>query len=117
MTIIRGTTTLIAVSLEASGIIFGAHDRGFTISRGQDGLRILAGAVGVRVIGNVVNGPGAGVGLRILGDSAVIRDNVFSDRSDGGVVVDHTGGTPSPATRSCGIVTSVSFWLAPTTGR
>ena len=31
MTIIRGTTTLIAVSLEASGIIFGAHDRGFTI--------------------------------------------------------------------------------------
>ena len=92
MTIIRGTTTLIAVSLEASGIIFGAHDRGFTISRGQDGLRILAGAVGVRVIGNVVNGPGAGVGLRILGDSAVIRDNVFSDRSDAGVVVDHTGG-------------------------
>jgi hypothetical protein len=117
MTIIRGTTTLIAVSLEASGIIFGAHDRGFTISRGQDGLRLLAGAVGVQVIGNVVNGPGAGWDS---GSWATLPSSGTTSSATGvmrGSLLTIPGGTPSPATRSCGIVTSVSFWLAPTTGR
>jgi hypothetical protein len=83
MTIIRGTTNLIAVSLEASGISFGLHDRGFTITSASSGLKIIAGADGVRVTGNVIHGPSNGRGIWIEGDSAVIKDNDIRDWGQG----------------------------------
>ena len=95
MTIIRGLTSLTAVSLEVSGIVFGARDRGFTITGVSIGLRTSDGADGVRVIGNVIvgtgTGPGGGLGLSINGD-AVIQDNVVSDLMLG-FIVDGTGYT------------------------
>jgi hypothetical protein len=83
MTIIRGTTNLTAVSLEASGISFGVHNRGFTITNAASGLRIILGADDVRVTGNVIHGPSNGMGILIEGDSAVIRDNVVRDWGQG----------------------------------
>jgi hypothetical protein len=91
MTIIRGPASpnSTVVSLEASGISFGVHNRGFTIttsitdSVSGNGLRIIAGADDVRVTGNVLHGPSTGIGIVIEGDSAVIKDNVVRDWGQG----------------------------------
>jgi hypothetical protein len=96
-TSLRTPSSLVGVSIQADGVVLGKKGKGFTIrgASGTTGIEVLSGRNSVTLMGNVVDGHPAGLGiidgsghqirnnwwtsgvLQVAGSNILVRDNLF----------------------------------------